>query len=80
MAPRRGRSGCGHFVNKPARVPACVQSAGVGAAAPVAALRLCAVRGRAEGPLRAEQPGSAADLKLILGGKFLDNADTLEGV
>ena len=36
--------------------------------------------GRAEGPLRSEQPGSATDLKLILGGKFLENSDMLEGV
>ncbi|KAK9839510.1 hypothetical protein WJX81_006276 [Elliptochloris bilobata] len=33
-----------------------------------------------EGPLRAEQPGSVADLKLIMGGKFLDNGDMLEDV
>ena len=37
-------------------------------------------RGRAEGPLRSEQPSSATDLKLILGGKFLENGDVLEGV
>lgn len=36
--------------------------------------------GRAEGPLRSEQPSSATDLKLILGGKFLENGDMLEGV
>ena len=59
----------------PARQLACVSLAW-----PTAALRQCAVCERAEGPLRAEQPGSSADLKLILGGKFLDNGDMLEGV
>ena len=63
----------------PARVPACVYAGKTRAAEPLPGLRRCAVCGRAEGPLRAEQPGSVADLKLILGGKFLDNADMLEG-
>ncbi|KAK9917878.1 hypothetical protein WJX75_009168 [Coccomyxa subellipsoidea] len=30
-----------------------------------------------EGPLQADQPSSIADLKLILGGKFLDNGEIL---
>ena len=32
-----------------------------------------------EGPMSAEAPKSAADLKLILGGKFLDNGEVING-
>ncbi|BDA48807.1 probable membrane-anchored ubiquitin-fold protein 4 [Coccomyxa sp. Obi] len=30
-----------------------------------------------EGPMHADQPSSTADIKLILGGKFLDNGEIL---
>ena len=33
----------------------------------------------AEGPLSSEAPGSSADIKLILSGKFLENSETIEG-
>ncbi len=33
----------------------------------------------AEGPI-ADQPSSTADLRLILGGKFLDNGEILNGL
>lgn len=83
LAPRRGRRACQStfafacavvclrcLAPSPSRL--CSLAAG-------RALVSGAVDKRAEGPLRSEQPNSAADLKLIMGGKFLDNNDLLEG-
>ena len=33
----------------------------------------------ADGPVSTDKPSAAPDLRLILGGKFLDNSETLNG-
>ena len=33
----------------------------------------------ADGPVSTDKPNAAPDLRLILGGKFLDNSETLNG-